>query len=159
VLSAPQFEGYAYLPENGLEQARLDLVLRLDQLVFDLPAHRAEAGPAFASALSEAAVEATRAHMLGADNMQAERFPLVRIAAMGLSGELPRLSARVLVEMHGQTRAMLVPVTASGLPRQLKVSGALVLRQSEFGVQPYSVMSGLLAVQDELRLEFELVGE
>jgi hypothetical protein len=34
-----------------------------------------------------------------------------------------------------------------------------VLRQSDFGIRPFSVMNGLLAVQDELRLEFTLVSK
>lgn len=158
VLSAPEFEGYAYVPDQSLAAARLDLLFRLDQLVFDVAAHRTEAGPAFAAVLSDAAIAATREHMLAAENMQAERYPLVRIHALGISGEAPRLSARLAIEMHGQTREQSVPLTVTGLPQALNVSGSLVLRQSDFGIQPYSVMGGLLAVQDEVRLEFSLVG-
>jgi hypothetical protein len=159
VLSAPAWEGFAYLPDSGLAQARFDLQFRLDQLVFDLPAHRAQAGPAFAAVLSEAAIAATREHMLGPDNMQAGRYPFVRIHALGLHGEAPKLSARLAVEMHGQTREMDVPLDVTGLPQRLQVSGSLVLRQSDFGVRPYSVLGGLLAVQDEVLVAFSLAGE
>lgn len=158
VLSAPQFEGYAFLPDKGLDGARLDLLFRLDQLVFDVPAQRLEAGAAFASVLSEAAIEATREHMLGENNMQAQRYPLVRIHALDISGEAPFIAARLAITLHGQTREMTVPVELSAAPQQLTLRGALVLRQSDFGVQPYSVMNGLLAVQDAVRLEFSLVG-
>jgi hypothetical protein len=159
VLSAPQFEGLAFVPEQGLTGARMDLVFRLDQLVLDVPAERAEAGAAFASVPSDAAIAATRANMLGDDNLQAARYPLVRIRALSLSGEAPRMSARVAIELHGQTREMDVPVNLTGWPEALNVSGALVLRQSDFGIRPFSVMNGLLAVQDEVRLEFTLVGK
>lgn len=158
VLSAPQFEGYAYVPEQGLAEARLDLLFRLDQLVFDVAAHRLEAGPAFAAVLSDAAIAATREHMLADENMQAERYPLVHIHALGISGEAPRLSARLAITMHGQTRELNVPLSVTGLPQGLNVSGSFALRQSDFGIQPYSVMGGLLAVQDDVRLEFSLVG-
>jgi polyisoprenoid-binding protein YceI len=134
-------------------------VFRLDALVFDRPADRAEAGPGFASALSEAAIDATREHMLGPDNMQAQRYPLVHLHSLGIVGEAPRFAARVAVALHGQTREVQVPLVVTGLPQRVQVSGALVLRQSDFGVQPYSVMNGLLAVQDEIVLEFTLVGE
>jgi hypothetical protein len=157
VLSAPQFEGYAYLPRQGLAGARMDLVFRLDQLVFDVPAHRADAGLAFASVLSDAAIAATREHMLSEDNMQAERYPQVHILALNLSGEAPLLAARVAVTMHGQTREMDVPLTVFGWPEKLNISGDLVLRQSDFGIRPYALMNGFLAVQDEVRLEFTLV--
>jgi hypothetical protein len=159
VLSAPQFEGFFHLAEQGLAQSRFDLVIALDQLVFDVPAHRAELGPAFAATLSDAAIEATREHMLSADNMQAERYPLVRIHSLSISGEAPKLSARLAVDMHGQTRELTIPLAVSGLPQGLQVSGAMVLRQSDFGVLPYSVMGGLLAVQDDVLVEFTVRGE
>ena len=157
VLSAPEFEGFVYLPGPRLADGRFDLEFRLDQLALDVPAQRAELGPAFASVLSDAAIAATREHMLGPDNMQAERYPLVRIHSLAIAGEAPQCAARIAVELHGQTRELWVPLTVGGLPQRLTVSGSLVLRQSDFGVQPYSVMGGLLAVQDAVVLTFELV--
>jgi hypothetical protein len=159
VLTAPGFEGFFYWPEQGPATARFDLVFRLDQLEFDAPAQRAALGPAFATPLSDEAIAGTRAHMLGAENMQADRHPRVSIQALEISGEAPRFAARVAITLHGQTRELLVPLTVSGLPQRVSASGALVLRQSDFGVRPYSVMGGLLAVQDEVLLEFTLVGE
>ena len=159
VLSVPEFEGFFYWPEQGAAASRFDLVFRLDQLVFDVPSHRAALGPAFSAVLSDAAIAATREHMLGPDNMQAERYPLVRIHSLAITGEAPKFAAHIAVELHGQTREMRVPLTVTGLPQRLNASGSLVLRQSDFGVQPYSVMNGLLAVQDEVVLEFNLVGE
>jgi hypothetical protein len=159
VLSVPEFEGFFYWPEQGSGASRFDLVFRLDQLVFDVPSHRATLGPAFAAVLSDAAIAATREHMLGPENMQAERYPLVRIHSLEITGEAPKFAARIAVELHGQSREMLVPLTVTGLPQRVSASGSLVLRQSDFGVQPYSVMNGLLAVQDDVLLEFNLVGE
>lgn len=163
VLSAPVFEGYFYWPDSDAAQARFDLVLRLDQLAFDRAEQRAEisaeGGAAFASHLSDAAIEATREHMLGPDNMQADAYPLVRIHSLRIAGESPKFAALLAVEIHGQTREIWVPLSVSGLPTQVKASGALVLRQSAFGVQPYSILGGLLSVQDELLVEFTLVGD
>jgi hypothetical protein len=44
------------------------------------------------------------------------------------------------------------------LPDRLSVNGSLVLRQTDFGIQPYSLLSGLLSVQDEVVLDFKLTG-
>jgi hypothetical protein len=159
VLSASEFEGFFYWPEQGGATARFDLEFRLDQLVFDVPSHRAALGPAFAAVLSDSAIAATREHMLGLDNMQADRFPLVRIHSLAITGEAPKYAAHIAVELHGQTREMRIPLTVTGLPQRISASGALVLRQSDFGVQPYSVMSGLLSVQDDVVVEFSLVGQ
>lgn len=159
VLTAPTFQGYVYWPAGANAPARLDLVFRLDQLVFDEPAQRAQLGPAFAAVLSDAAIAATRDHMLGPDNMQADRYPEVRIHSQSIHGEAPWFSARVAVTLHGQTRELQVPLHVTGLPQRVQASGSLVLRQSDFGVQPYSVMGGLLAVQDDVVVAFSLVGE
>ena len=100
--------------------------------------------------------------MLGEFNMQAEQFPFVRIASVEISGEAPKFAAKVAVELHGQTREMWLPITVRGLPQamegggQIVAEGALVLRQSDFGVVPYSVLGGLLAVRDEVIVEFSL---
>ena len=159
VLSAPEFEGFFYWSDQSSAASRFDLVFRLDQLVFDVPGHRDSLGPAFAAVLSDAAIAATREHMLGPDNMQADRYPLVRIHSLAITGEAPKFAARIAVELHGQTREMQIPLTVTGLPQRVNANGSLVLRQSDFGVQPYSVIGGLLAVQDEVVLEFNLVGE
>lgn len=162
VLSAPQFSGYFYLSPEGTSASRFALEFRLDQLELDKPEHRAAVGESFAKPLSADAIASTREHMLGEFNMQADRFPLVRIASMEIAGEAPKFAAKVAVEMHGQVREQWVPITVRGLTQATEGSGpivaegALVLRQSDFGITPYSVLGGLLAVRDEVIVEFSL---
>ena len=158
VLSAPQFTGYFYLPPSGAWEARFDLEFRLDKLEIDDPANRAALGSAFASKLSPADVEGSRKHMLGEENLQAGRFPFVRIHSLHISGDGTKFAAKVQVEMHGQKREMWVPLNVEGLPEQLSVAGSMVLRQTDFGAQPYTVLNGLIAVQDEVIVEFKLIG-
>jgi hypothetical protein len=147
-----------HLPASGENDARFDLEFRLDQLEIDNPAARNGLGKAFNSVLPPGAIEGTRDHMLGEDNLQAARFPFVRIHALQITGEYPKLAAKVQVEMHGQKREIWVPLSLSGLPENLAVSGSFVMRQTDFGAQPYSVLGGLLAVKDEVVIEFNLNG-
>ncbi len=158
VLSAPHFTGFMLLPPAGAPDARFDLEFRLDELEIDHPDHRAGLGAAFASVLTPDAIAGTREHMLGDSNMQAARYPLVRIHCLRISGESPRYAAQVAVEMHGVTRDQWIPLTVTGLPERLAVSGAFVLRQTDFGIHPYSVAGGLLAVKDEVVVDFSLTG-
>ena len=157
VLSAPQFTGFVHVPPDG-GGARFDLEFRLDQLEFDDPQYRSRLGGAFASKISPEAIPATRDHMLSPDNMEAERFPTVRIHSLAITGEAPKFAAKVLIAMHGQKREQWVPLTVEGLPQRIAVTGAFVVRQTEFGVQPYSVLNGMLAVRDEIVVEFNLLG-
>jgi polyisoprenoid-binding protein YceI len=158
VLAAPKFTGFFYLSPAGTSASRFDLEFRLDQLEIDNPAYRAVLGPAFASVLSPEDVAGVRKHMLGEENMQADRFPFVRIHSLQISGDGTKFAAKVQVQMHGQKREMWVPLDVEGLPQRLSVTGAMVLRQTDFGAHPYSVLNGLIAVQDEVVVEFHLIG-
>jgi hypothetical protein len=159
VLSSPQFSGFVYLPRDGTSGARFDLEFRLDQLEIDNPENRSNLGSAFSSTPTPGSIKRTRDHMLGEDNFQADQFPFVRIHASRIAGEAPKLAAEVQVELHGQQREMWVPLNVEGLPDRILVTGSLVLRQSEFGVHPYSVLGGFLAVQDEVVIEFSLLAQ
>lgn len=158
VLSAPAFAGFVYLPGAAADGAKFDLEFRLDRLEVDNPQHRAAAGAGFAAPLPPGAATGTREHMLGEDNLQAARFPFVRIRSLRIAGEAPRFAAEVEVEMHGQKRPITLPLEITGLPDRLAVTGRFVLRQTDFGVAPYAVLGGLLAVQDEVVVDFDLVG-
>jgi hypothetical protein len=159
VLSAPEFDGYFYMAPEGAAASRFDLVFRLDQLVFDLPEHRAALGPAFASTISPEDTASTRNNMLGDNNFQAARFPWLRIQSLQIVGEAPKFAVKVAVALHGQTREVWTPLTVTGLPDQLTAQGALVLRQSDFGIKPFSVFGGMLAVHDEVVVEFSFAGD
>jgi polyisoprenoid-binding protein YceI len=158
VLAAPDFTGYLFVPAAGAADARFDLEFRLDRLDLDDPRIRATLGPAFAAGLTPGDIANTRAHMLGDDNLQADRYPYVRIRSLQITGEGPAYAAQVEVEMHGRRRAQWLALTAEGLPQRLALDGSFVLRQSDFGVHPYSALGGLIAVQDEVLVRFSLVG-
>lgn len=158
VLSAPQFDGFVHMPPGMESDARFDLAFRFDQLEIDNTEYRSGLGKAFSTVLNQAAIDGTRDHMLGEDNMQADRYPTIRIHSVQITGEAPRLAAKVQVEMHGQTREMWVPLSADIQPEHITVSGSFVLRQTDFGAQPYSVLGGLLAVKDEVVIDFKLSG-
>ncbi len=159
VLSAPEFQGFFSLSPEGAAASRFDLAFRLDQLAFDAPEHRAALGSAFASTISAEDRASTRNNMLGDNNFQAARFPMLRVQSLQIVGDAPKFAAKIAVELHGQTREMWTALTVTGLPEQLTVQGALVLKQTDFGIKPFSVFGGILAVQDEVVVEFTLSGE
>lgn len=156
VVAAPRLRGYAYVPAAGLAEARFDLQLRLDELAFDEPAARAATGAGFSGVLAPDAIDGTRKHML--ESLDAEHYPLVELVSVHMAGELPKPVVEVALRLHGQQRLLLLPLDLRLQDGSLQVRGALALRQSDFGAKPYSVLGGLLAVQDELAIEFDLHG-
>ncbi|HXU92599.1 MAG TPA: YceI family protein [Gallionella sp.] len=158
VLSAPSFTGFAYIPPGKAANARFDLEFRLDELELDNPEYRSGLGKAFAAILRPVEIAGTRSHMLGEENLQADRFPYVRVHSLQITGEIPKLAAQVQVELHGQQRELWVPLNVEGLPEHLVVTGSFILRQTDFGIRPYALPAGQLSVKDELVIEFKLAG-
>jgi hypothetical protein len=156
VLSVAGLEGYLYLPDAGMASGQFELAFRLNQMEVDRSELREAVGSNFGGALSDSARSGTRDNMLGEFGLQAERFPWVRIRSLEIAGEAPKFAVRVAIELHGQILEQWVPLQVNGLPGSAIVQGSAVVRQTDFGIQPFSVLGGLLAVQDPLVVEFQL---
>ncbi len=127
------------------------LGFRLDALEIDPPALRARLGPAFASAVDDAAREGTRVNLLKA--LDASTHPDVVVRTLQQVGEGERRAIEAEITLHGVTRRQWFVVDVEGR----RARGEVVVRQSAFGIQPFTVLGGLLAVQDALVVQFELV--
>ena len=157
VLTAPHWDGWLWLPApEALAQGRAALQLRLDALQIDAAAERAALGPAFARQPSAADIAGTRANMLSERGLDALRYPTVNVEVEGLQGEGGHWAAALRITLHGQQRRYWVPVRIEPEGKAWRVRLELALAQSDFGLQPFSVLGGLLAVQDVLQLRAEL---
>jgi hypothetical protein len=127
------------------------LRFRLDALAVDPPALRAALGEAFASAVDDAARDGTRANLLKA--LDAAAHPEVVVRTLQQLGEGARRAVEAEITLHGVTRRQWFVVTVEGR----RARGEVVVRQSDFGIRPFAVLGGLLAVQDALVVQFELL--
>lgn len=127
------------------------LRFRLDALEIDPPELRAVLGPAFASSVDAEARAGTRVNLLKA--LDATTHPEVVVRTLAQVGEGSRRAVEAEITLHGVTRRQWLVVAVDGR----RAHGQAVLRQSDFGIQPFTVMGGLLAVQDVLVVEFELL--
>lgn len=126
------------------------LRFRLDALQIDPPELRAALGPAFSSAVDDAARDGTRANLLKA--LDAATHPEVSVTTLQQVGEGPRRAVEAEIRLHGVVRRQWFVVDVAGT----RARGEVVIRQSDFGIQPFTVLGGLLAVQDALIVQFEL---
>jgi hypothetical protein len=126
------------------------LRFRLDALAIDPPALRERLGAAFASSVDDEARAGTRANLLKA--LAAAAHPEVVVSTLQQVGEGGQRAVEAEVTLHGVTRRQWFVVDVQGR----RARGELVIRQSDFGIQPFTVLGGLLAVQDALVVRFEL---
>ncbi|KQQ36155.1 hypothetical protein ASF61_08135 [Duganella sp. Leaf126] len=130
---------------------RAQFQFRLDQMTVDEPALRQAAG--LEKQPSQDAIDGTRTNML-TKVLDAGRYPLVTVTAERTTDDQP---LRVAITLHGVTRTYSIPVTLVRDGGALTVSGTVELQQTDFGLVPFSVMGGALAVEDRMALRFTLV--
>ena len=131
-------------------QNRADFQFRLDEMTVDESDLRLRAG--LEKQPSADAIEGTRHNML-AKVLDAERYPLASIHAERIA---PGQPLQVSITLHGVTRTLAVPVELSEKDGSINVKGQLTLKQTDFGLTPFSVMGGAMAVQDQMELRFDL---
>lgn len=153
VVASRTVEGFV-----ATESGQADLSFRLDQLTVDEANLRAQAG--MDTQPSDDAIDGTRRNML-TRALDARQFPYVHIHATrtGAGNVLG-----VALTLHGVTRKMEIPIdivnTAGPAGAAvMTVSGSVNIMQSDFGIVPFSVMNGAIAVQDQLDLRFRIVAE
>ena len=133
------------------------LRLPVARLEVDDPRARAAAG--LGPPLPDGAVSGTRENMLGPRVLDAARHPWVTLQAQTLALVAGRARVRLKIRLHGVGRSFELPVVVEEGPGTLTATGTLALRQSDFGITPYSVLGGALQVVDRLQIDFRLVAE
>jgi polyisoprenoid-binding protein YceI len=131
------------------DKGRADFYVAVDSLEVDNPAQRAAAG--FESTPSESDIAGTRSNMLE-KVLEAERFPFVvlRIRAVEESTVQAELS------LHGVTRPLGIAAKIDTGSERIEVSGSFAINQTDFGIEPFSVLGGALSVQNRVDLSFAL---
>ena len=135
------------------------LEIPVDSFAVDPAAARAEEGPEFSSAVSDQAREGTRQNMLGKDVLDAANHPLIRIASLSLFGPQwnPTVTARVT--LRGATRDVRFPAAVFRQGDTLIVVASFVIRQSAFGIDPFSALNGGLRVRDDMDIRIRIVAQ
>jgi hypothetical protein len=157
-VASRDIHGYAIV--NGdPEGARFDLYFPVAELIVDDPADRARSGEDFDKPLSDKAVEGTRENMLGADQLNAAEHPFISVAGRVVSPGEPHPEAELTFSVRGETVSRRTAIDLREQGRQLIADGALQLRLTELGIEPYSVLGGALKVRDDMELAFEIHAE
>jgi polyisoprenoid-binding protein YceI len=128
--------------------------LPVDRFEVDLPEARAAAGPEFSTPVPDEARAGTRQNLLRPAVLDAEAFPEITLRSSGASGDWPQAVVQVAVSLRGVQRTQTVPVSVTHAATSVVARGALTLRQSDFGITPFSVAGGAIQVADVLEVSF-----
>jgi polyisoprenoid-binding protein YceI len=142
-----------------LEKSGFELSFPVAELVVDDPEARRAAGTEFPPDIPQGDKDGTRKNMLRAEVLDAEQFPRVKLQSVSVSGSetAPQITTRITLK--DVTREVVVPAKVSIEGSRLTASGEFDIQQTNFGMKPFSVALGAIAVKDQLHIKFELVAE
>jgi polyisoprenoid-binding protein YceI len=61
--------------------------------------------------------------------------------------------------LHGVTKRIAIPVAATITAQQLKAAGKYTLKQTDYGIKPYSAGGGTIKVKNEVVVNFNIVAK
>ncbi len=148
VVASREVVGYV-----ATDEGRADLYVALARMQVDEPALRVEAG--FDTQPTESDIEGTRGNMLE-KVLEADKFPFALIRVSGANAKEKTTTLAVAITLHGHLRTLQVPAKIEADAEKMSVTGRLSFDQTDFGITPYSLLGGAIAVQNRIDLRFRI---
>jgi hypothetical protein len=152
VVTVAEPEGYLLMNPEGLP-LRADLRFPPQRLVVDSPAARAHY--ALDTTPSAGDIEGTRDNLMK-HVLDATQWPWATLTLSGFQRQQDRYSAVVTIELNGSNYSERQPFHLRREDERVIVHGFLVLRQTDLGIEPFSVLGGGLRVADPLEIHFRI---
>jgi polyisoprenoid-binding protein YceI len=95
--------------------------------------------------------------------LESAKYPRIMFKSVSISevkaqgGDSYNFTVSGDLTLHGVTKRIAVPVTAVITPQQLKATGKYTLRQTDWGITPYSKAGGAVKVKNEVVVNFSMV--
>lgn len=134
--------------------------VRVDATALEVDEPDARARHGLDGTLSDSDRAQVRASMLGADQLDVARHPEIRFSASQIARDAARDGAFRLsgeLSLHGRARRIDVPLAIARDGDGFTATGSVRVKQSDFGITPYSAFLGAVRVQDEVEIVFTLV--
>ena len=91
------------------------------------------------------------------DVLDSDAYPSIAIESVALSGPRWNPTVRAQVTLRGATRALRFPAAVAQVGGLLTVIADFQLRQSDFGITPYTALGGGLQVRDRIDVRVHLL--
>lgn len=155
VLVAP-VTGVVHAGDTVMESG-FNLAVEAAAFSVDPLAARTDEGKSFATEVSDAARRGTRKNLLGENLLDAERHPRIQLQSLSMRGPRwnPDVNARLV--LRGAERDIQFPAAVVAQEDTIIVIANFTIRQSDFGIDPFSILGGGLSVHDELIIRARIV--
>jgi polyisoprenoid-binding protein YceI len=96
--------------------------------------------------------------------LESDKFPMIKFVSVSVSdarksGETRSFTLNGDLTMRGVTKRVSFPVTVTISKDQLRATGDAELKQTDFGIKPYSGKLGMIRIGDEVKINFAIVAK
>lgn len=158
VMSVQSLTGQVWVHPDPAKSG-FDVSFPVAGLVVDDPQARRAAGADFPGEIPQADRAGTRRNMLRAEVLDGEHFP--RVQLQSIRAATPLAAARFItrITIKDMSRDIEIPVAIDATAARVIASGQFDIRQTDFGIQPFSIGLGALEVVDQLQIRFKVVAD
>ena len=150
IIASQDIRGYVRIHDK-IGDCRADFYAPLSSL--DVDNEKFRAAENLDSTPSEKDIIGTKNNML--KSLEQSIFPVVKLHSSDCSAALAGAMTSVALTIHGVTQPLQLAIKiAQEEDGTLLLSGAFSILQTDFSIQPFSIMNGLIKVQDRLDLRY-----
>lgn len=96
--------------------------------------------------------------------LESDKFPMIKFVSVSVSdarksGETRSFTLNGDLTMRDATKRVSFPVTVTISKDQLRATGDAELKQTDFGIKPYSGKLGMIRIGDEVKIKFAIVAK
>lgn len=155
IVSSNHVQGFIFL-DPGRGQCSADIFVPMGILEVDNAKLRTLA--AMTTTPSAADIKGTTGNMF--KSIEAEAFPFAQLHSRDCFTSVSGNKSSVELTIHGVTQRRELDITLEQTAgKELTISGTFSILQSDFGITAFSIMNGLIKVEDRLDISFRLIAK
>lgn len=151
-IGVKSFSGRVAVPQSGAGGGLLEFEIETKSLVvLDKEVDEKDRGKIF---------EAMHKEVIESEKFQKISFKSASVADLKKTGEGSyNFILNGDLTLHGVTRRIALPVTATITAEQLRATGAYTLKQTDYGIKVYAAGGGTVKVKNEVVVNFNIVAK
>ena len=120
---------------------------------------RKEAGKQFNSIPTEQGIKGTRHNMMSQNILNFDSYPEINITSIRITRNSYSYIALLRFAVSGQLNDLEMPAKVELIDNKLVITGNTIVRQTELGIKPFSILMGAIAVRNSIDIRFRLIAK